>query len=129
MQVRVVEPDQEGASFFAVERENGEVENHLIGQPFAFFLEGGTIERHHLNPRGAFACLDPKTMFKGFVATLAEITRIAALTEQYIRYLRTGGFEAEGKGGLRTLIILFFLAGCIGIGIAAATVHHAPAGP
>lgn len=128
IQVREVEPDQEGASFFSVERENGEIENHQIGQPFAFFLEGGTIERHHLNPRGAFPCLDPKTMMKGYVASLNEITRIAALTEQLIVQLRTGGFENKKKGGLRTLILLFLLAGCMGIGIAAATVHHA-AGP
>lgn len=126
--IREVEPDQEGASFFSVERENGEIENHQIGQPFTFFMENSTIERHHLNPRGAFPCLDPKYMTKGYVPNLNEITRIAALTEQHIRNLRTGGFEAKNKHTLRMLILLFLLAGCMGLGIAAAT-YHPPVGP
>jgi hypothetical protein len=121
-----IDRELEGASFLTFERSNGELVDRQIGQPFTFLMENGTIERHHLNARGSYRCIDPEKLFLKYIANAKkELTKLAHLSEQHIRTLRTGNLS-QGKLSrhLRLFILLFLLAGMIGIGLAAATVHH-----
>jgi hypothetical protein len=122
--VNEIEREAEGSSFLWFERANGDIDDKQIGQPFTFTMQDGTVERHHLNARGAYRCLDPKHLFKGFVFSLKEINRLAALTEQHIKTLRTGAYQNEKPSRhLRTFILLFLLAGAVGAAVAVATIH------
>lgn len=123
--VNELEKEQEGSSFLVFERANGDVENRMIGDPFVFVLEDNTLERHHINPRGSYQCVKPMYLFKNCVRDEKELTRVAALSEQLIRQLRTGGYENSRLGKhFRTFAAIFILALCMGLGIAAATIHH-----
>lgn len=120
-----IDRELEGASFLTFERANGDLETRGISQPFTFVMTDNTIERHHLNARGAFRCLNPAKMFASYVATKFELNNIAAFTEQLIRALRVGSLINEkANSHLRTFILIFLLSGLIGLGIAAGTVHH-----
>ncbi len=117
--------EQEGASFLEFERSNGTLETRIIGQPFTFFMENGTIERHHFNARGSIRCINPLKLFKKYVPSLLELNNLAAFTEQLIRALRIGAMVEERPiKHLRTFIMIFLLSGLIGLGIAAATVRR-----
>jgi len=125
--VNEIDREAEGSSFLWFERSNGDIDNKQIGQPFTFVMQDDTVERHHLNARGAYRCLDPKVTFADYKSTLKDINRLAALTEQHIRTLRTGTYQNEKPSKhLRTFIILFLLSGAVGFAVAAATVgvHH-----
>lgn len=127
--VHVYEIDREleGASFLTFERTNGDLDTKGISQPFTFRMADGTIERHHLNARGAFRCLNPAKLFLAYVPSLYELNNIAAFTEQLIRALRVGSLINEKPNShLRTFILIFLLSGLVGLGIAAASVRHAP---
>ncbi len=120
-----ISKEQEGASFLNFERSNGTIETRIIGQPFTFAMANGELERHHFNPRGSIRCLDPRKLFKKYVASLTEINNIAAFTEQLIRALRIGALvEQSTKRHWRTFILIFLLSGLVGLGLAAATVHR-----
>ncbi len=121
--VNEIDREAEGSSFLWFERANGDIDNKQIGQPFTFIMSDSSVERHHLNARGAYRCLDPRYLFKGFVPTLKELNRLAALTEQHIRTLRTGAYQNEKPSKhLRTFVLLFLLSGAVGLAIAAATI-------
>jgi len=125
--VNEIDREAEGSSFLWFERSNGDIDNKQIGQPFTFVMQDNTVERHHLNARGAYRCLDPKVTFEDYHPTLNDINRLAALTEQHIRTLRTGAYQNEKPSKhLRTFIIIFLLSGAVGFAVAAATVgvHH-----
>lgn len=120
-----ISKEQEGSSFLEFERSNGMLETRIIGQPFTFFMENGTIERHHFNPRGSIRCLNPFKLFKKYIPSLIELNNLAAFTEQLIRALRVGAMTEEKPiRHLRTFIMIFLLAGLMGLGIAAATIRH-----
>ncbi len=120
-----ISDEQEGAAFVQFERTNGDVENKRIGGPFTFILANDTIERHHLNPRKSHRCLDPPELFEDFKPDLKQLNITAAYTEQQIRGLRTGTYAFGGKQKhIRTFILIFALACMIGLGLAAAGVHH-----
>ena len=123
--VHEVEREAEGASFLWFERSNGDIDHKQIGQPFTFHMEDNSVERHHLNARGSYRCIDPKALFDGFTYSLKELNRLASLTEQHIKTLRTGSMTNDkASKHIRMFILLFLLAGMIGLGIAAGTVHH-----
>ncbi len=120
-----ISKEQEGASFLNFERSNGTIETRIIGQPFTFAMANGELERHHFNPRGSIRCLDPRKLFKKYVSSLTEINNIAAFTEQLIRALRVGAMIDEPtRRHLRTFVLIFLLSGLVGLGLAAATIHH-----
>lgn len=123
--VHVYEVDREleGASFLVFERSNGDLDTRGITQPFTFVMADNTLERHHLNARGAFRCLNPAKVFRDYVPSVYELNNIAAFTEQLIRALRLGSLiNQKGNSHLRTFVLIFLLAGLIGLGLAAATV-------
>lgn len=125
--VHVYEIDREleGASFLTFERSNGDLDTKGITQPFTFVMANNTIERHHLNARGAFRCLNPAKMFQDYIASKYELNNIAAFTEQLIRALRVGSLiNEQAQSHLRTFLLIFLLSGLVGLGIAAASVHH-----
>lgn len=120
-----IDRELEGASFLTFERANGDLDTKGITQPFTFVMADNTIERHHLNARGAFRCLNPAKLFESYVASKYELNNIAAFTEQLIRALRVGSLiNQKGQSHLRTFVMIFLLSGLIGLGIAAATTHH-----
>jgi len=116
-----ISDEQEGAVLLMFERSNGDIENRRIGQPFTFHLEDGNIERHHLNARGSYDCINPPRLFKDYVPDIKEINLVNAETTQQYRELRTGGYQLEKeKRKLRTLMLIFVLACMIGVGLAGA---------
>ena len=127
--VKIYEIDREleGSSFLVYEQANGTLDTKGITQPFTFVMSDNTIERHHLNARGAFRCLNPAKLFMSYVASIHDLNNIAAFTEQMIRALRVGSLiNQKGNSHLRTFVIIFLLAGLLGLGIAAATIRRGP---